>query len=850
MTQTLRASWRLPHQVKQLAAARMGNRSQMLLGRMTAPAAGGAGGYGKFKFLSKTGAAAARRPFRRVVNGKLVRARPRAPHMAGQGAEFLDGFADEQLLAVVKAVWGHTSFRGRQLELIRGALAGRSMLGVLPTGLGKSLTYQVPALLLQGLVVVVSPLLALMRDQLSRLPPGLPGAMHTLNLRLHQPVLQRAESGQLRLLYVAPEKLSAFAVMSCLRRLSPLPLVCIDEAHCMAEWGQGFRPAYFRLGHLLSNVLMPRAVLALTATATPTTRACICQLLNIPLQQQLVDSPLRDNLKLEVVHCSSGSSKGGGIAAKVTQLLTTENENCDSLAMPDVPAGHGAFQAGTIRVVVATVAFGMGIDKPDLEAVLHTALPHSLEEYVQQVGRAGRDGRSARCLLFLDDADYLRLRALSHANSAPRTNLETFLCKVFGREADLQQQTQGEQLEVNDAGRAKRQKKAPLLAPSQHRALPLAAACAEMDLSEEVLEGCLSFLQADPQEPFLTALPNCAASLDVRFHTTPPEQLAAEHPVVAAILKAKSRKYAGTYKVHLPALLAAADRPPGELLAELSKLAAAREVGLDLGKQGALVWRLERQPQHWEALVDQLHLRLDQVRGAASEWPVWREGGQVLGAGQVSRVVKVLRASVARLDECYAAVAAAAIYSSQPAQERHLRSVIEEYFLEGSAEEQQKLQELTEAAGNEHHHHHHQQQHDVQQPPLPTGVGPLQSGPPTCSPAVVGSSEPDGSSAGAGVMAWGGVDPVQRPSRDSLRRQMRAALLGIAGRARDLGRTRFTGLALARFVAGLGSPAVPGSFWKGCSEWGRLAAVDFQLLRDVGQEVVWDFWAAEQERQK
>eukprot|EP00879_Flechtneria_rotunda_P027887 GHRR01029930.1.p1 GENE.GHRR01029930.1~~GHRR01029930.1.p1 ORF type:complete len:117 (-),score=39.00 GHRR01029930.1:738-1088(-) len=110
--------------------------------------------------------------------------------------------------------------------------------------------------------------------------------------------------------------------MACLRRLSPLPLVCVDEAHCMAEWGQGFRPAYFRLGHLLCNVLVPRAVLALTATATLATRACVSQLLAIPPQQQVVDSPLRNNLRLQVVHCN-GASKGGGIAAELTQLLTT-----------------------------------------------------------------------------------------------------------------------------------------------------------------------------------------------------------------------------------------------------------------------------------------------------------------------------------------------------------------------------------------------------------------------------------------------------------------------------------------------------------------------------------------------
>jgi ATP-dependent DNA helicase Q4 len=162
-----------------------------------------------------------------------------------------------------------------------------------------------------------------MRDQLLRLPPGLPGAMlqGAMTKQQVEDVLGRAASGQLRILFLGPEKLASGAVLSALRALPSVPLVCVDEAHCVAEWGHGFRPAYFRLGHLLQRVLRPRAVLALTATATAPTRECICRLLAIPAAGVLMDAPMRSNLRLRVEHVNGGS-KGGEIAARIVTLIT------------------------------------------------------------------------------------------------------------------------------------------------------------------------------------------------------------------------------------------------------------------------------------------------------------------------------------------------------------------------------------------------------------------------------------------------------------------------------------------------------------------------------------------------
>lgn len=247
--------------------------------------------------------------------------------------------------------------------------------------------------------------------------------------------------------------------------------------------------------------------------------------------------------------------------------------------------------------------------------------------------------------------------------------------------------------------------------------------------------------------------------------------------------------------MHLPALLAAADRPPSELLSALSSLAAARELSLDLGRDGALVWRLERQPEDWATLVE----------------------------GMAKRLAAVLAASVRRLDACYEALAGAAVYGARDAQERHLRAVIDAYFMEEGVEgattvgacqaaEQRSQTRADDTAGND-------------------AAGEVVDG------DIVATC--------AAMMPWGAPCPVQRPPRAVLERRVRAALRGVAGRARDLGPRRFGGLALARLLSGLSSPAVPATTWRGCSEWSSLASVDFALLASVSEGVVTEFWMSE-----
>ena len=424
--------------------------------------------------------------------------------------------------AAVSAAHGGriAAFRGRQAEVVGALMAGRSVLAVLPTGAGKSLCYTAAALARAGTVLVVTPLLALARDQLAHLPPGLPAA--ALDGAMPRPaargVLAALASGALRVLFVAPERLASPSFLAAIARMpraaegqepssslprNPLPLVCVDEAHCLDEWGHTFRPAYFRLGRILRERLRPAAVLALTATATVRTRAAIAGALGIPYPDgAIVDAGVRPNLRLAAV-TSSGGVDGGGARNALLRLLRPGGAlaGCrraivyvpfqaaaESLAGGLSAAGvaavcyhagrahaareaaHAAFVAGAARVLVATVAYGMGVDVPGVDAVLHAALPRSVEEYVQQVGRGGRDcsppaaaagrpgaGRpaaggpgapdappparpppppEARCVALVDDADYRRLRSLTEADGVTPAGVGRLLAAIFGGEAE------------------------------------------------------------------------------------------------------------------------------------------------------------------------------------------------------------------------------------------------------------------------------------------------------------------------------------------------------------------------------------------------------------------------------
>lgn len=359
----------------------------------------------------------------------------------------------------LKIFFGFEELRPGQAEVVQAIMAGQDAMGIMPTGGGKSLCYQLPALCREGLTVVVSPLIALMKDQVDALQArGIPAAAvnSSLGAEEYRQVMQALRQGELKIIYVAPERFAQESFMSLLRGLQ-ISLLAVDEAHCLSQWGHDFRPDYLRLGRVREALGYPQTV-ALTATATEHVREDILGTLQLREPAVVISGFARDNLDFGITHCESRKAKFERILKVVSRwktgiiycstrknvMLVFEELSSQHLNVVAYHAGmtdeerefsQNAFVSGRADVVVATNAFGMGIDRSDVRFVVHFEIPGSVEAYYQEAGRAGRDGNPAVCELLFNHAD-LKTQEFFFEGSNPPVTLIRALYNFLRFESD------------------------------------------------------------------------------------------------------------------------------------------------------------------------------------------------------------------------------------------------------------------------------------------------------------------------------------------------------------------------------------------------------------------------------
>lgn len=382
---------------------------------------------------------------------------------------------------VLKQTFGYDSFRPGQKKVIDLVLSKQNVLAVMPTGAGKSLCYQVPALMNAGVTLVISPLISLMKDQIDTLKQnGINAA--ALNSATPQeevnPILRQAYEGKIKLIYITPERLAIDYFRYQLNFLD-IDLVAVDEAHCISQWGHDFRPAYRQLLDGINSLKSRPNILALTATATPAVQDDICEQLNIPKQNMVITSFARPNLSFKVVNSPQNTQLYIAQYIKMhpdeagiiyTNTRKKVESLTDYLAKKGISVGayHGgmetkerdevqeAFQFDQVQVIVATNAFGMGIDKSNVRFVIHASSARNIESYYQEAGRAGRDGEESEAIMiyhpgdlrqyrfFIDEStadekyrelQYQKLQAIiDYANTGEC--LQQFIVRYFGQDCE------------------------------------------------------------------------------------------------------------------------------------------------------------------------------------------------------------------------------------------------------------------------------------------------------------------------------------------------------------------------------------------------------------------------------